>query len=239
MEIIRNDKMIKRNGKIGQILSMAGLACMGLVLYFTFQFSSTDETVLDTRMYWYFAAILLGMILTQIGNSLNSRYGRSPRPDQRLDASLKGLPGEFHLYHYKSPATHLLVGPAGIWILLTYQVVGAISYEKKRWKLRGGGFLQSYIRFFGAETLGRPDLDASAETEAVRKLLLTHFEADELPPIQTAIVFTSDRAEIQVEAAPIPTLPIKKLKDFIRKAAKDAPLAKPVYDQVKALLPEE
>jgi hypothetical protein len=241
MEIIRNDKMINRNGKIGQYLSLAGFACMAVVIVLMFQLTGTSatQTVGDNRFYWFFAAFILGMIFTQIGNSLGSRFGRSPRIDQRIDAALKGLPGEYNLYHYKSPASHLLVGPAGVWVLLPYHVVGTITYDKKRWKVRGGGFLQSYIRFFGAESIGRPDLDAEAEVAAVNKTLLTHYEQDELPAVKPLILFVSDKAVIEIEDAPIPSLPIKKLKDFIRQTAKDAPMDKAVYEQVKELLPKE
>jgi hypothetical protein len=39
------------------------------------------------------------------------------------------------------------------------------------------------------------------------------------------LLFTDERAELEVEQAPVPALTPKKLKDFIRKTAKTAPLS--------------
>ena len=36
------------------------------------------------------------------------------------------------------------------------------------------------------------------------------------------LVFTSDKGELETDEAPIPTVPLKKLKEVIRKSGKDA-----------------
>jgi hypothetical protein len=217
MKIIKNDKLIHRNNKIGQWTSLAALVVLGLGMYISF--TRADLFI------WAVAALLVGFTLTQIGMYFGNRWGRSPRPDERLDAGLKGLPGEYSLYHWTTPASHLLVGPSGVWVLLPYQQRGRVSYQKGRWKMAGGGFLQSYMRLLGQEGIGRPDAEAQVEIEALRKALAKELDESEIPDIQAALVFTTEGVEINAQEAPILALPVKKLKDFMRQKAREKAIA--------------
>ena len=134
MKIIKNEKLIKRNGKIGQWTSLGALVVLGLGMYISF--NRTDLFAYSV------AALLLGFTMTQVGMYMGNRYGRRPRPDEKLDAGLKGLQNEFVIYHYMTPASHLLVGPAGIWVVLPYHQRGQVKYSKNRWRMGGGGFLR-------------------------------------------------------------------------------------------------
>jgi len=183
MKIIKNEKLIKRNGKIGQWTS-------------------------------------------------------SPRPDEKLDAGLKGLPGDYTMYHWTAPVAHLLVGPAGVWALIPYHQRGQVAYRKNRWRLTGGGFMQGYLRLFGQEGIGRPELEAEAQIDAVRKALAAQIDESKIPEIQAALVFTAEGVEIETGDSPLPALPLKKLKDFMRNKAKEKPIAAASLQAVKAVLPE-
>jgi hypothetical protein len=217
MKIIKNDKLIQRNNKIGQWTSLAALVVLGLGMYISF--TRADLFI------WAVGALLVGFTLTQIGMYFGNRWGRSPRPDERLDAGLKGLPGEYSLYHWTTPASHLLVGPSGVWVLLPYQQRGRVSYQKGRWKMAGGGFLQSYMRLLGQEGIGRPDAEAQVEIDALRKALAKELDESEIPDIQAALVFTTEGVEINAQEAPILALPVKKLKDFMRQKAREKAIA--------------
>ncbi len=226
MKIIKNEKFIKRNGQIGQWTSLAALIVLGVGMYLSF--TRTDLFV------YSLAALLVGFILTQVGMYLGNRYGRSPRPDEKLDAGLKGLQNEFTIYHYTTPASHLLVGPAGIWVLLPYHQRGRVTYKKNRWRMSGGGFLQGYMRLFGQEGLGRPDIELESEVNAVKKHLAKHMGEEHVPPIQTMLVFTSDDVEIEAEDAPIPAMKLKDIKEFFRKKAKEKPITAEQLSIVRA-----
>jgi hypothetical protein len=104
--------------------------------------------------------------------------------------------------------------------------------------MAGGGFLQNYMRLFGQEGLGRPDLEAEAEINSVRKAFAKEMEEDEIPEIKAALVFTTDGVEIEAEDAPMPALPLKKLKEFMRNKAKERPIPSLTLEKVKAVLPE-
>ena len=230
MKIIKNEKLIKRNAKIGQFTSMGALVVLGVGMYISF---TQPELFV-----WAVAALLVGFTLTQIGMYFGNRWGRSPRPDEKLDAGLKGLTKDYSLYHWTTPVSHLLVGPAGIWVLLPYHQRGQVAYSKKRWRMKGGGFLQGYMRIFGQEGLGRPDLEAEAEINSIRKALAKELEEDEIPEINVALVFTADEVEVEAEDAPIPALLLKKIKDFFRQKAKEKPITAEELEKVKASLPD-
>lgn len=229
MKIIRNEKLISRNGKIGQYTTFAALASLGgsIVLLL----NRPDLLTLSLIL------MLAGFTLTQVSMYIGSRFNRRPRPDEQLDAALKGIPGDYTLFHYSTPASHLLIGPAGLWILLPFTLKGKVAYQKNRWRSSGGGFLQSYMRIFGQETIGRPDVEASSEAAALEKYFKKKMEEGETPPTTyAALVFLDPNIEIEAEGAPAPAIPAKKLKEFIRKMAKENPLPQDELDKVKAAL---
>lgn len=230
MKIIKNEKLIKRNSKIGQWTSLAALIVLGGGMYISF--TRTDMFI------YSIAALLVGFTLTQVGMYMGNRYGRSPRPDEKLDAGLKGLQNEFSMYHYTAPATHLLVGPAGVWVLIPYHQRGKVTFRKNRWKMSGGGFLQSYMRIFGQESLGRPDIEMDSEVRAVKKHLEKQLGKSDVPEIKAMMVFTSDEVEIEAEDAPVPAMKLKEVKEFFRKKAKEKPISQTQLAAVKAALPE-
>ena len=183
-------------------------------------------------------ALIVGFTLTQIGMYMGNKYGRSPRPDEKIDAGLKGLQNEFSIYHYSTPVSHLLVGPAGVWVLMAYHQRGQVAFKKNRWHMSGGGFMQGYMRIFGQEGLGRPDYDIEGEVSALKKYLSKQMDEGEIPDIYAVIVFTSDGVEIDAADAPIPALKIKQLKEFIRQKGKGKLINQTQLTAVRAALPE-
>lgn len=213
MKIIKNEKLIERNGKIGQWVSLGALAVLGLGMYISF--SKPDLFIYSVL------CLVLGFIMTQIGMYMGNRWGRSPRPDEKFDTGLKGLHSDFNIYHYTTPVSHLLVGPSGVWVLLPYHQKGKAEFVKGRWKMSGGGFMQSYMRIFGQESIGRPDLDAQNEVQVLRKFLAKKMDDASIPEIRPILVFTSDEVEVETGDSPIPAMRLKQLKEFLRQGAKN------------------
>jgi hypothetical protein len=213
MKITTNEKLIKRNSKMGRIASYVGLAVMAGSMFVTFRYPQ-----------WIILAYILlfgGLGLSQLGLYYGNRWGRRPRPDEQIDQALKGLDDRFSLYHYTTPTRHLLVGPAGIWIIMPYYQTGKIVYENGRWKQKGGGFFDGYKRLFFQEGIGRPDLEIPAEVHSIEKYLQKKLPNTELPEPRAALVFTNDRTVLDIENAPIPTISASKLKEIVRKAGKE------------------
>jgi len=217
MKVITNDSLIKRNRLLGQIATISGLLVLVGGMFVSFRYPTF------AGLAWI--ALLVGFALSQIGLYFGNRWGRHPRPDELIDQGLKGLNDQYSIYHYTTPAAHLLVGPSGLWVIMPYYQVGKIVYEKGRWKQKGGGFMQRYLRLFAQEGIGRPDLEAPAEAEAITRFLKKRLSDENVPEAHTALVFTNEKAELEVDGAPILTLPVKKLKEAIRKSAKESSLS--------------
>ena len=228
MKIIKNEKLIKRNATIGQVTSLSSLLILGIGMYISFK----EPELFSISV----GALLVGFILSQVGIYFGNRWGRSPRPDELLDQGLKGMPSTYTIYHYASPVPNLLVGPAGIWLLLPFHQHGEITHDGKKWKTKGGGFTQSYMRVFGQENMSRPDLDAGAQKDKLIKTLKKQMPEEDIPNINAAIIFTSKAAEVKADNAPVPTMHLKQLKAFIRKEVKNALITKAQIDAVNGAL---
>jgi hypothetical protein len=231
MKIVTNIKLIKRNAKIGQFTSIGALVILGIGLYISFK--------MPDKFGYSLVALLLGFFMSQIGMYYGNRWGRSPRPDEIIDKGLKGLGREYTIYHYKTPAAHLLVGPAGLWTLMPYYQSGKIVYEKKHWKSKGGGFLQSYLRLFGQENMGRPEIESETEIETTQRYLLKILpEGIEIPPINALLLFTSPKVDLNVGEAPLPAITPKDLKDFMREKSKIEALNPQTLESLFRFLPK-
>lgn len=214
MKISSNEKLIKRNHKIGQVATMASLTILAVGLYLSFKGEASSSMIV-----YAFIALLVGFILSQIGVYYGNHWGKRPRADEQIDAALKGLDDKYYVFHYRTPAQHLLLGPAGIWIILPYSQAGKITYTKGKWHQKGGNF---YLKLFGQEGLGRPDLDMQAQEADLRKYLnKKNISTEDLPEIQSLLLFTNDKAEMDVENPPVPAITIDKFKDFIRRKSKE------------------
>ena len=229
MKIITNEKLIKRNSTIGNWTSLSALVVLGAGMFLSLKRP-------DLFIY-ALLALLLGFTLTQIGMYMGNRYGRRPRPDEQLDSGLKGLPGDYTMYHFQTAASHLLVGPAGVWVLMPYHQRGQVVFKKNRWQMSGGGFMQSYMRIFGQENLGRPDIEIENETDRLQRFFAKHLEESQIPEIKPLLVFTSDAVEVNAEDAPVPAMKLKQVKDFLRQKAKERPISALQLAAVKETLP--
>ena len=232
MKIIRNEAKIRRYGQLGGWLTLAALLVLGAGFYISFA---------QPNLFLYsLLSLMIGFVLMQISLFLGNRYGRRPRLDERLDTSLKGLSNEYSLYHFSGPVPHLLVGPAGLWVLRPYHQAGKIRYQRNRWQISGGGFMQAYMRLFGQEGIGRPEAEVDAELDSLRNFLRKNVDAETEFDPQAVLVFNSEGTDLsETQSAPIPAVTYKQLKDLIRKSAKSRPLTPAQLAEIKAALPND
>lgn len=212
MNIIRNEKLIKRNSRIATASMIGGLVILGAGMVISFRYQDQFGISL--------AALMVGFILSQVGIYFSNRWGRRPRPDELIDQSLKGMDSKYTLYHYLTPASHVLLGPAGLWVLMPYYQRGTITYSKGRWRQRGGNW---YLKLFAQENLGRPDLEVASEVENLQSHLTKRMSGEVLPDIQAVMVFTHPKTTVEIpeeEEQPVSAVTLGKLKEFIRKSSK-------------------
>lgn len=217
MNIITNEKLISRNSRIAQITMIGGLLILAGGMYISFRMPEQFNLSL--------IALILGFILSQVGIYYSNRFSKRPRPYEELNKALKGLDSKYTIFHYNSPATHLLVGPAGIWVLSPRSQRGTITFSKGKWKQKGGNL---YLKIFAQEGLGRPDLEIKDEVGKVERYLQKIFDESEIPQVKAALIFTHEDVTIKVDEAvdaPAETIHLKKVKDYLRKVAKTKPIS--------------
>jgi hypothetical protein len=221
VKIITNEPLIRRNKKLGQYVTFASLGILAAGMYVSFAYPQ------QLLLSW--GALVVGFVLSQVGIYYGNRWGRSPRPDEQLTSGLKGIDSQNTLYHYSAPVPHLLIGPTGVWVLIPYHQRGKISYEKGRFRQRGGN---AFLRIFGQEGIGRPEMEANSQVQDILKSLSKSLPEEQMPPVQGVLVFTNEKAEIDLDDAPLPAVSLKKLKEFVRKKPKDGLLSQ---DRLRSL----
>lgn len=207
MKIIDNEPLYKRNIRNGFLASMAGVLLLVAAVYVLF----TQQNYLGR----YFLFLFSGVVLMQIG-LYYSRWGR--RPDWAFNKVLKSLDNSYSIFHQRGPVAHLLLGPAGLWILLPKYTRGRISYDKdkQRWRVEGVSLWKRITRSFAQEGIGRPHLEAMYEAAALDRFLEKHWEPDKPLHVQAAVVFLEDEVEVDAGDAPLPAVPLGKLKHTIQ-----------------------
>lgn len=230
MKIIKNEKLIQRNRKIGNYTMIATIVLLVIGVYLSFQ---------QTQLFMYaLVCMFAALVIQQVSIFFSNRFGRTPRTDELIDKELKGLDDKYTLYHYKTPVAHFLLGPAGAWIIAPYFQAGAISFDakKNRWVQKGGNL---FLKTFGQEGLGRPDLDIKGYRGDFGRFLKRNQLDEQTLEIKSVLVFANPKAIIENSAAPISAISIDKLKDFIRRNAKQQPADMDKIALFEKILPEE
>ena len=230
MKLIINETLIKRNKRIGNILSILGIAILASGLILNLRPTPTRTTI-------SFGALIVGFIIAQVSTYYVNKFGRTPRFDEIISDNLSKLNNKYSFYVYRSPVPLLITGPYGLWIPIPIAASGELYYDKK-WKQRGGGFL---LKFFGQENIGRPHIDVEANEKMIREFLEKHFSESEMPTVKSILVSLHPKATIgDVESAPTPIVEYDGLRRYIRKVDRKAEeeLTQEMLDKLNKLLSE-
>ncbi len=227
MRIVSDTKAIKRNQTIARWTLFSGVAVLVLALVANLYVavpllssgasSQAELTPQQNQLTLFsFVGLLVGYTLTTISTSINARFGR--RPDQALQGALRGSNDSYTLYNYVLGASHVVAAPSGLYVLVPKYQSGVILVDEKgKWKHAGQSGLSRFL--FRQDALGNPTLDARLEVEALQRHLKKHHPEVDLEP-QPIVVFMSPRAVLDIAHSPVPAVPVKKLKDYIRKQPK-------------------
>jgi len=230
MRIHLNEKMIARRAKIGRYASLIGLAVLLIGMIITFR---------GPQYVWVsFACLMIGLIASQVGSYHLRRWGRSPRPDEVLTRSLKGLDKRYHFYGWLLPADYVLLGPAGLFVFVIKDQTGQVEYRNGRW--RQPFKWSRLLTIFAQEGLGDPEGEAKAQAARMERFLAKHLLEEEAAAIniQGVVVFISD-VQLQLEDEPgVPVMPVKKLKEYIRRRGKGEKLSGELREKLVRLLEE-
>jgi hypothetical protein len=246
MKIVINTKKIERNRKIGSYTLLAGMLVLfgGLFISVSqiasgFQDPASPPANAETMLNYATLAMFVGVLLTEVAIYFNNRWGRKPTIEEKVSLGLKGLDDRYTLYHHRSPVPSLLVGPAGIWVLVTLYQKGLITFERGRFQQSGVNW---FTKIFYQEGIGRPELLAESQADDVLKFIQKNLpDGANLPAVMSALVFTAPNVTVQVneDESTIPALHVDKLKDFIRRKTKEQPVTMALVKSVTDALPNE
>lgn len=199
-------RRIKRLSFFGSAAVAVGLISMVVGIILAFSSPETSGLVLSTSF--------AGLIISQLGFQLRTRWARHPRIDELLDEALKGLDERHAIFHYLLGASHALVTPAGVFAVCTTTLEGDVAFTHGRWVHtpppgRSG-------RTPKPRTLAEPSRQAETEVTQLKKTLARRLPARADLSLQPLLVFLHPNAQIESQGSPFRALHVKKLKAYLR-----------------------
>lgn len=168
-----------------------------------------------------FACLILGFVAANVGGYNTRRFGRSPRPDERLAQALKGFDDRYMLFSWLLPAPYVFAGPSGIYTIALREQAGQATNVGNKWKQPfsiGRMFLA-----FSNEGIGNPTLDAQQDAQKMQQYLAKHIPDLDVE-VQPLVLFTNPKAELDLKNPEVPVLTPQGLKALFRQRKKDARL---------------
>ena len=228
MRIIDNDLLYTRNARLGFYANVLGTLLVVMAAYFLFAQEQPSFGL-------YFGLLLGGIIFLQIGLYFG-RWAR--RPDQVLNQALKGLDNSYTIYHHQAGVSHLLIGPAGVWILIPKHTSGRIAYNKdeQSWRTSGGNVFSRIYRWLTQERVGRPHIEAMFEAADLDRYLQKKWQDQQALHVQAVIAFVNEEAEVEAGDSPVPATTLKNLRKAILSGEKAGELNKDRVQKLNAAL---
>ena len=212
MRVVQNDKYIKSRGLIGRYAFFAGFGVLILGLIISIG-TPREPAQAVALLPLSFLCLIAGFALSQFGGYYVRRFDRGELPHVSIAKALKGFDDRYTLANYRTPASHVLLAPDAVYVIIPKAQAGTITYQNGRWRNPMG--ISRVFTWMTEESLGNPVRDAAGEVARLQRYL-----ARELPDIsieiQPVIVFLNPKATVEAEAAPVPALHIKKFKDWLR-----------------------
>jgi len=227
MRVIVNEVLVEKRAGMAQRAVTIGLMLLIAAMLLSF----------NPRFVLLAYGILLpGLVVINWGARTAGKWLRKPRVDQMLAKALKGLGRGHRLYSYLLPAEHVILSPAGLFILKVKLQDGEISCRGEKWHRRFT--LGLLLRLFSEGWLGNPSKQARSETEKVR-----HFVTSYLPdidvPMQPVVVFADPKAEIDVTEPTVPVMPLRDLKAYLRRSTEEKAMPREALKALTDLFDEQ
>ena len=215
MHVIVNQKLISSRVKLASAAHLAALAVFAVGLFVSW---SNPEPTME-QMGGAYAAIIVGLVLYQIGQFFLRRFGPRFRADGVIARTLKGLDRRYTLLAF--PSTKLpdviLVGPTGVQVIVARAHDGAITCRANEWHRDRGKGLKRLSGLFGGTPFGDPSQDTSKGIARIRQRLEQRGIAEaEQPPVDGIIVFTHPAAKLRIDGCSYPVTTLKGLRSNVR-----------------------
>ncbi len=228
MRVTANTKMIHRRRRLGTITSLAGIAVLIAGMFASFN--------RNQQLVWVsLAALVIGFILAQFGSYYMRRWGRTPRPDQLLEESMKGFDDRYSFYIWTLPAPYVLLSPQGVYTFITRDQTGTVTTTGSTWNTKFS--LSRVLLVFAQEGLGNPTEEARRQAAQLQDWL--HSKLPEVSAnVEPVIVFIDPRVTLQVTDPAVPVLDTKSVKKWLRGGGKGTALKAADFKALETLFAE-
>jgi hypothetical protein len=217
MRAFHDEKLIQRRARIAQFASWGGLGVLAIGMVISFR-ANPSEPNYQLWILGSFGCLILGFIAAQVGGYNMRRFGRSPRPDERLAKELKGFDDRYTLYSWMLPAPYVFAGPSGIYTFAVREQGGKVSNVGDRWKQPFS--IGRFLTAFGQEGLGNPTVDAAGDAKKMQAYLDKHLPGEHLE-VQPIILFLNPGVDLDLNNPAVPVVMTKSLKGLLRQRSKE------------------
>ena len=231
MRVLTNDKLIKRRAKLGQYINFAGLGVLVIGMVVSFRSQPTDPNY-QLLMFATLGCLVIGFVAASVGGYNIRRFGRSPRPDERLAKELEGFDDRYVFFSWMTSSPYTLVGPSGVYIFIMRDHSGKIVNTGDKWK--GSFSIVRLLTSFGQEGLGNPTLESQQEAKKLQDFLAKNLP-DLTVEVQPIVLFVHPKVELQLSNPTVPVVQPKSLKALMRQRTKDKRLNAQALQQIEAL----
>lgn len=205
-----NTSLVRRNDYFGR-----GLIISGLVLVlggFLYSFKEPDAFVELS------AVLVVGIVLSQAGLMLFSRWGSKPRDFEILGSELRGFSDHHLLIHFALNAKHIFLCPGGVFTLVPVRHEGDVREQDGDLiiKTRPQGL------FKRSRTLRIKSIQSAARKEAERlaQSVAKVVESDAPVAVASIFVFLASDVTISDGIENHQIVHLKQLKGELRKSCK-------------------
>lgn len=237
MRVETNEKLVKRNRRLANILFFFSMAILigGFIVANTQVSANRNSSSFALSLILPWIVLPIGFISTMTSVRLTNQWVRRPHPEDAIQAGLKGVSKRSVLYnYYHMPARHVLITPHGIFAIITRFQDGSYRVEGDKWQSAGGIFTL-LTRFFRQDGIGNPGEEARKAAAHVQKLLESGAPGQEVQPL---VIFVDPRAKLEIQNPSVPVLYADdrkepNLRDYMRDLAQQAQVEKDQQTQGK------
>ena len=224
MHVVANENLVRTRVRLASAAHMAALAVFAVGLFVSWN----NPIPTYEQMIGSYVAIVVGLVLYNVGQVSLRRYGPRFRHDAALVKALKGLDRRYTLLTFPSSKLpdYVLVGPTGVQVIVPRLHGGQVTCRADRWTRDTGGGLRRILSMFGGNPFGDPTRDAVNGAQRVRRRLSERGLGDEVP-VDGVVVFTNPTVKLRVEGCSVPVTVAKNLRNVVRpaKGARDRALS--------------
>lgn len=229
MHVVVNQQLVHNRVRLATVCHVIALGVFGVGLWVSWV---EPEQILGS-----YAAIVVGLLLYNLGQVFLRRWGPRYRRDAVLAKALKGFDNRYTLLAFASTKLpdYILVGPGGVQVIVPRSHDGGVSCRRDRWAREGRRGVARLLSFFGGVPLGNPSADVSRGVQRVREKLQEHgLQGAQEPPVGGLVVFTNPGVKLRIDGCSYPVTGLKQLRSYVRSMR--GTLGQPSLDQaVRAL----